>query len=49
MNKQEPARTPTAYEKFVALARKIVQTPKADVDKLEQVWKEKRRRKRQGS
>jgi hypothetical protein len=46
MDKPEPARTATPYEKFVALARKVVRTPKADVDKQEQVWREKRRRKK---
>jgi hypothetical protein len=46
MNKPEPVRTPTPYERFVALARKVVRTPKADVDKREQAWQETRKRKR---
>jgi hypothetical protein len=36
----------TPYEKFVALARKVVQTPKAEVDKRERAWREERKRKR---
>jgi hypothetical protein len=46
--KKEPetARSPTPYEKFVALARKVVQTPKAEVDKRERAWREERKRKR---
>jgi hypothetical protein len=39
---------PTPWEKFVALARKVVQTPKAEVDKREREWREERRRKRRG-
>jgi hypothetical protein len=33
---------PTPYEKFVALARKVVQTPKAEVDKRERAWRAER-------
>ena len=44
----ETARPPTAWEKFVALARKIVQTPKAEVDKREREWRRARRRKPTG-
>jgi hypothetical protein len=40
----ETARQPTSWEKFVALARKVVQTPKAEVDKREREWREKRRK-----
>jgi len=42
---QEP--TPTPWEKFVELARKVVQTPKAEVDKRERAWRaERKKRKR---
>jgi len=37
---------PTPWGKFVALARKVVQTPKADVDKREQEWRAARKRKK---
>lgn len=46
--KKEPetaVRPPTPYEKFVALARKVVRTPKAEVDKMERAWREERRTK----
>jgi len=46
MNKPETTRPPTTYERFVALARKVVRTPKAEVDKRELAWREKRRRRR---
>jgi hypothetical protein len=35
----------TPYERFVALARKVVRTPKADVDKRERAWRKTRRAK----
>jgi hypothetical protein len=44
MDKPEPRRTTTPWEKFVSMARKVVQTPKADVDKREREWREKRNR-----
>jgi hypothetical protein len=37
---------PTTWERFVALARKVVQTPKAEVDKREREWRERRKQKR---
>jgi hypothetical protein len=42
-------REPTSWEKFVTLARKVVQTPKAEVDKRERAWREERRRKKKTS
>ncbi len=38
----------TPYEKFVALARKVVRTPKAEVDKRERAWRAERKRKGSG-
>lgn len=46
MNKPEPVRTPTPYERFVALARKVVRTPKAEVGKRDQTWRKTRKQKR---
>ncbi len=48
MSKPDTGRQPTPYEKFVALARKVVQTPKADVDQREQAWRKERKRKQRG-
>jgi hypothetical protein len=42
----ENGRPLTPWEKFVTLARKVVQTPKAEVDKRERAWREARKRKR---
>ena len=44
--KSDPATTRelTPYEKFLALARKVVRTPKAEVVKREHAWREKRRK-----
>lgn len=42
-----PPDTRTPYEKFVDLARKVVRTPKAEVVKREQAWRERRAQKRQ--
>ena len=36
---------PTSWERFVALARKVTQTPKAEVDKREREWREQRQKK----
>jgi hypothetical protein len=48
--KHEPATGPpdkrTPYERFLDLARKVVRTPKDEVAKREQAWREKRRNKR---
>jgi len=45
MGKEPEATRPTTpMQKFAALARKIVQTPKTQVDKREQAWREKRRK-----
>lgn len=41
MAKPEP-RPPTPWEKFVALARKVVQTPKEEVDKREKEWRKQK-------
>ncbi len=40
---EPPERAPTPWERFVSLARKVTQTPKAEVDKREREWKEERR------
>lgn len=45
----ETARPLTSWEKFVTLARKVVQTPKAEVDKRERAWREERKRKKRHS
>lgn len=43
----ETARPPTNWEKFREIARKVVQTPKAEVEKREREWRQNRlRRKR---
>lgn len=41
MNKPDTGQPSTPYEKFLALARKVVRTPKAKVDKREREWKRK--------
>lgn len=38
----------TPWERFVSLARKVTQTPKAEVEKREKEWREEMRRKRNG-
>ena len=44
----EMVQAPTPWEKFVELARKVVQTPKAEVDRRERAWRaERKKRKRQ--
>jgi hypothetical protein len=40
---------PTPWEKFVTLARKVVQTPKAEVDKREREWRQERTKKRRAA
>jgi hypothetical protein len=37
---------PTPYERFKALAKKVVSVPKAEVDKRESVYRQKRAKKR---
>ena len=38
---------PTPWEKFVELARKVVQTPKAEADRRQRAWRaERNKRKR---
>jgi hypothetical protein len=44
----EPVRDPTPWERFVALARRVAQTPKTETEKREQTWREERKRKRRG-
>ena len=36
----------TAWERFVSLARKVTQTPKAEVARREKEWREERKRER---
>jgi len=43
---EPPERAPTPWERFVSLARKVTQTPKADVDKREAAWRKRRQRKK---
>jgi hypothetical protein len=43
--KPEPG--PTPWERFVSLARKVTQTPKAEVDKRERKWKDERAKRRE--
>ena len=43
MEKPKPTSGPTPWERFVALARKVTQTPKAEVEKRERVWREDRK------
>jgi hypothetical protein len=42
----QPPAGPTPWERFVSLARKVTQTPKAEVDKREREWREERKTKR---
>lgn len=44
-NDTEAARTPTPWERFVFLARRVTQTPKAEVEKREREWREEQERK----
>jgi hypothetical protein len=44
------AKQPTPWERFVSLARKVTQTPKAEVEKREREWrKERQAKERRGS
>jgi hypothetical protein len=45
--KPEPERGPTPWERFVSLARKVTQTPKAEVDKRERKWREGRKERKE--
>ena len=36
----------TPWERFIALARKVTQTPKAEVEKREREWREERKAKK---
>ena len=38
----ETERGPTPWERFVSLARKVAQTPKAEVEKREREWQKKK-------
>jgi hypothetical protein len=49
MDKPESAPGPTPWERFVALARKVTQTPKAEVEKRDAAWREERKRNKRGS
>ena len=42
----KPEKDPTPWERFVALARKVTQTPKAEVEKREKEWREERKTRR---
>jgi hypothetical protein len=43
----ETAQAPTPREKFVDLARKVVQMPKSEVDRRQRAWRaERKKRKR---
>lgn len=46
MDKPETTTGPTPWERFVSLARKVTQTPKAEVEKRELEWREERKSKR---
>jgi len=46
---ETPKREPTAWERFVSLARKVTQTPKTEVEKRDREWREERRRKKDDS
>ena len=37
-----PRKEPTPWERFVSLARKVTQTPKAEVEKRDAAWREER-------
>ena len=41
--KPETERGPTPWERFVSLARKVTQTPKAEIEKREREWREERK------
>lgn len=43
----ETVQIPTPWDKFVELARKVVQTPKAEVDKRERAWRAERKKRKQ--
>ena len=43
--KPETERGPTPWERFVSLARKVTQTPKAEVEKREREWREEQKKK----
>jgi hypothetical protein len=45
--KHETERGPTPWERFVSLARKVTQTPKAEIEKREKEWREKRSQRRE--
>lgn len=38
----KPEQGPTPWERFVSLARKVTQTPKAEVEKREREWREEK-------
>lgn len=42
--KPETERGPTPWERFVSLARKVAQTPKAEVEKRDAAWREERKK-----
>jgi hypothetical protein len=42
----DTAQSPTPWEKFVELARQVVQTPKAEVDKRERAWRAARKKRK---
>ena len=46
MSKPNAGQAPTPWERFVALARKVTQTPKAELEKREREWREERNRKK---
>jgi hypothetical protein len=45
---ETPKREPTPWERFVSLARKVTQAPKAEVEKREREWRDSRNRKKRG-
>jgi hypothetical protein len=38
----------TPWERFIALARKVTQTPKAEIEKRDAAWRENRVRRKRG-
>ena len=42
----ETAQVLTPWEKFVDLARKVVQTPKAEADRRERAWRAERKKRK---
>lgn len=42
----ETTQIPTPWEKFVELARKVVQTPKGEVDRRERAWRAQRKKRK---